>query len=200
MNREHIKIRDETCKLHSLFETVKWIGWVIYLRLSVGNIVKVYSVNKFLKFIDVHLPEWIILWRQQEYSRFFIHQLSDHRGRSQFTHFSFRDCKTFSIHLEEYGCMANLWNYSTLSSLPYPCLTPPPSYFSTLPPPYFTPLPSPPSASFILRFDFLCFNTNLECFLFVRTDRPDHFYHNENFTFNQNCPARSLSHILNSLH
>ena len=143
---------------------------------------------------------WIILWRQQEYGRFFIHQLSDHRGRSQFSHFSFRDCKTFSIHLEEYGCMANLWNYSTLSSLPYPCLTPPPSYFSTLPPPYFTPLPSPPSASFILRFDFLCFNTNLECFLFVRTDRPDHFYHNENFTFNQNYPARSLSHILNSLH
>ena len=130
-----------------------------------------------------------------------MYQLSDGRGRSQFSHFPFRDCKTFAIHLEEYGCMANLCNYySILSSLPYPFLTPPPSYFSTLPPLYFTLLRSPSSTSFILRFYFLCFNTNLECFLFVRTDRPDHFYHNENFTFNQNYPARSLSHILNSLH
>ena len=120
--------------------------------------------------------------------------------QDQCGHFPFRDCKPFAIHLEEYGCMANLCNYSTLSSLPYSCLTPPPSYLSTLPPPYLTLLPSPPSASFILRFNFLCFNTNLECFLFVRTVRPDHFYHNENFTFNQNYPARSLSHILNSLH
>ena len=96
--------------------------------------------------------------------------------------------------------MANLYNYSTLSSLRYSCLTPPPSYFSTLPSPYFTLLPSPPSASFTLRINFLCFNTNLVCSLFVRTDRPDHSYHNENFTFNQNYPARSVSHILNSLH
>ena len=88
-----------------------------------------------------------------------MHQLSDGRGRSKFSHFPFRDCKTFAIHLEEYGCMANLCNYSTLSSLPYSCLTPPPSYFSTLPPPYLTHLPSPSSASFILRFNFLCFNT-----------------------------------------
>ena len=121
--------------------------------------------------------------------------------RDQCRHFPFRDCKPFAIHLEEYGCMANLCNYySTLSSLPYSCLTSPPSYFSTLPPPYFNLLPSLPSVSFILRFDFLCFNTKLKCFLFVRTDRPDHSYHNENFTFNQNYPARSVSQILNSLH
>ena len=111
-----------------------------------------------------------------------MYQLLDGRGWSQFSHFPFRDCKAFAIHLEEYGCMANLCNYySILSSLPYPFLTPPPSYFSTLPPPYFTLLPSPPSAS----VNFLCFNTNLECFPFVTTDRPDHSYHNENFTFNE---------------
>ena len=81
--------------------------------------------------------------------------------QDQCGHFPFRDCKPFAIHLEEYGCMANLCNYSTLSSLPYSCLTPPPSYFFTLPPPYYTFLPSPPSASFTLRFNFLCFNTNL---------------------------------------
>ena len=121
-----------------------------------------------------------------------MHQLSDGRGRSQFSHFAFRDCKTFAIHLEEYGCMANLCNYWTLSSLPYSCPTPPPSYLATLPPPYLTLLPSPSSASFILiRFNFLCFNTNLECFPFVRTDQPDHSYHNENFSCNQNYPARS---------
>ena len=106
--------------------------------------------------------------------------------QDQCGHFPFRVCKTFAIHLEEYGCMANLCNYSTLSSLPYPVLTPPPSYFSPLPPPYSTFLPSPPSASCIHRFNFLCFNTNLECFLFVRTERPDYSCHNENFTFNQN--------------
>ena len=114
-----------------------------------------------------------------------------------------RICPLVQAHflLEEYGCMANLCNYySTLSSLPYSCLASPPSYFSTLPHPYFNLLPSPPSASFILRFDFLCFNTKLKCFLFVRTDRPDHSYHNENFTFNQNYPARSVSQILNSFH
>ena len=49
----------------------------------------------------------------------------------------------------------------------------------------------PASLLFILRFSFLCFNTNLECFPFVRTDRPDHSYHNENFSCNQNYPARS---------
>ena len=99
-------------------------------------------------------------------------------------------------HLEEYGCMAYLCNVQP--SLPF--LTPPPSYFSTLPPTYSTLLPSPPSASCIHRFNFLYFNTNLECFLFVRTEWPDHSYHNENFTFNQNYPARSVSQILNSLH
>ena len=33
---------------------------------------------------------------------------------------------------------------------------------------------------------------HLGCFPFVRTDRPDHFLRNENFTFNQNYPARSV--------
>ena len=30
------------------------------------------------------------------------------------------------------------------------------------------------------------------CFPFVRADWPDHFNHNENFTFNQNYPVRSV--------
>ena len=94
----------------------------------------------------------------------------------------------------------DVWLICAIIQSSLPSLTPPPSYFSTLPPPYFTLLPSPPSASFILGFNFLCFNTNLECFPFVTTDRPDHSYHNENFTFNQNYPARSVSQILNSLH
>ena len=59
------------------------------------------------------------------------------------------------------------------------------------------PLPQPHLSSGLIFFVLILF---LECFLIVRTDRPDHSYHNENFTFNQNYPARSVSHILNSLH
>ena len=114
-----------------------------------------------------------MLWKQQEYSRFFKHQFSDGRGRSQLSHFPFRDCKTFGSPLHPLTFLPSL-----LLTLLF-CL--------------------PKLASFTLRFDFLCFNTNSECFLFV-TDWPDHSYHNENFTFNQNYPARSVSHILNSLH
>ena len=111
-----------------------------------------------------------IYWEKNEIVFFFLSYLrgvtfklisSSLLVQDQCGHFPFRDCKPFAIHLEEYGCMANLCNYSTLSSLPYSCLTPPPSYFFTLPPPYYTFLPSPPSTSFTLRFNFLCFNTNL---------------------------------------
>ena len=33
-------------------------------------------------------------------------------------------------------------------------------------------------------------------FPFVRTNRPDHSSHNENFTFNQNYPARSVKSLI----
>ena len=37
-----------------------------------------------------------------------------------------------------------------------------------------------------------CSGIYLGCFPFVRMDRPDHSHLNENFTFNQNYPARSV--------
>ena len=36
---------------------------------------------------------------------------------------------------------------------------------------------------------FLCLNISLRRFPFVRSDRPDHSSHNENFTVNQNCQS-----------
>ena len=102
---------------------------------------------------------------------------SSHLVQDQCCHFPFG----VASHLPYIWKSMDVWLICAIIQSSLTSLTPPPSYFSTLPPPYFTLLPSPPSAS----VNFLCFNTNLECFPFVTTDWPDHSYHNENFTFNK---------------
>ena len=45
-------------------------------------------------------------------------------------------------------------------------------------------------------FDLISTNLLLRRFPFVRTDQPDHFRHNENSSFNQNYPVRSVKSYL----
>ena len=65
---------------------------------------------------------------------------------------------------------------------------------------HFTQLQKPNYTVYVLsvwtKSTFAIHMKLLGCFSFVRPDRPTHSRHNENFTFNQNYPARSVKYLI----